>query len=273
MKYLENIFNKRRNISTESTKTEVIEVIEEGLTDSEIIQRIHNEFNTSGEKLLNEAKKVLEECKEHQTDKAKRMQALGFHNTEAVKNLKEATNKEYKALKFAQTVKYYSLHYPNNKFITKEEVEKICSKYNLVYGEVSLYKGDIPDKNLKEIENFNLREEDYLYSEITSFRGLDIGEEITKHTKESFLTAKSKYEISKSSSSRIYKRFSCTKGSLYIAAPESDMDTSGMKLDNFKLVREIPDPVVLQEVKDGFLIITAWGDEASDSLVVNQKFN
>lgn len=272
MKYLENIFNKHKNISTESTKTEVVE-IEEGLTDFEIIQRIHNEFNTSGERLLIEAKKIIEDCKEYQTDKAERMQALGFYNTEVVKNLKEARNKEYKALKLAQTVEYYSLHYPNNKFITEEEVQKICSKYNLVYGEVRLYKGDIPEKNLKEIESFNLREEDYLYTEVYTFLGYDVENKVTMHTKESFLKAENEYRASGSNNHRSYKSFSCTKGSLYIAAPKSDMDTSGMKVENFKLIKEIPDPVVLQEVKDGFLIITAWGDEASDSLVVNQKFN
>lgn len=34
-----------------------------------------------------------------------------------------------------------------------------------------------------------------------------------------------------------------------------------------------PDPVVLKPIKGGYLILTAWGDEASDELVVNQKFN
>ena len=36
---------------------------------------------------------------------------------------------------------------------------------------------------------------------------------------------------------------------------------------------EIPDPVVLQEVRGGYLIITAWGDEASDPLIVNKNNN
>ena len=35
----------------------------------------------------------------------------------------------------------------------------------------------------------------------------------------------------------------------------------------------VPDPVVLQPVRYGFLIVTAWGDEASDEMVVNPRNN
>lgn len=35
----------------------------------------------------------------------------------------------------------------------------------------------------------------------------------------------------------------------------------------------VPDPVVLQPVKGGFLIVCAWGEEASDEIVVNEKMN
>ena len=46
--------------------------------------------------------------------------------------------------------------------------------------------------------------------------------------------------------------------------------------DGYKLkqvYKDIPDPVVLQPVKGGYLILTAWGDEASDPLVINENFN
>lgn len=45
----------------------------------------------------------------------------------------------------------------------------------------------------------------------------------------------------------------------------------GSQLD--PMSANVPDPVVLQQVKGGYLIITAWGDEASDENVVNQLFN
>jgi hypothetical protein len=57
-----------------------------------------------------------------------------------------------------------------------------------------------------------------------------------------------------------------------ICAPQTDFNTSGYVVkDGFRLVY---DPVVLQPVKDGhFLIVTAWGAEASDELVINQNHN
>jgi hypothetical protein len=69
-----------------------------------------------------------------------------------------------------------------------------------------------------------------------------------------------------------------TNAPLEIAAPIKDFDTKGMELKDFKLSEiEIPDPVVLQPVfyarQKHYLIVTAWGQEASDELVVNQKMN
>ncbi len=53
---------------------------------------------------------------------------------------------------------------------------------------------------------------------------------------------------------------------------------TNMEVKDFKLTeREIPDPVVLQPVffknKKHYLIVTAWGDEASDDLVKNHNHN
>lgn len=51
----------------------------------------------------------------------------------------------------------------------------------------------------------------------------------------------------------------------------------GMSIKNFKLEKEIPDPIVLMPVfcygRKNYLVVTAWGEEASDDLVVNQKMN
>lgn len=62
------------------------------------------------------------------------------------------------------------------------------------------------------------------------------------------------------------------KDTFSICAPVKDMDMTGMEItQGYKMTKkvEIPDPVVLQEVYGGYLIVTAWGDEASDPLVAN----
>ena len=65
---------------------------------------------------------------------------------------------------------------------------------------------------------------------------------------------------------------------LEIAAPLKDFNMDEMEVKDFKLSKiEIPDPVVLKPVlfngKKHYLIVTAWGIEASYSLVVNERFN
>jgi hypothetical protein len=51
-------------------------------------------------------------------------------------------------------LQHFSFTYPQYKFIPEKEAKAICKKYGLVMGDSSLYKGDIPLKNLKEMETF-----------------------------------------------------------------------------------------------------------------------
>ena len=58
-----------------------------------------------------------------------------------------------------------------------------------------------------------------------------------------------------------------------ICAPIKDFDTERLRIkDGYKLC-EIPDPIVLQPVKGGYLVVSKWGLEASDGIVVNQQMN
>jgi len=44
-----------------------------------------------------------------------------------------------------------------------------------------------------------------------------------------------------------------------------------MRVSGINLVKD--DPIVLQRVKGGYLIVTAWGPEANDSEIKNAKYN
>ena len=41
----------------------------------------------------------------------------------------------------------------------------------------------------------------------------------------------------------------------------------------FNILEHVPDPIVLQPVNHGYLILSAWGDEASDEIIVNEILN
>ena len=68
--------------------------------------------------------------------------------------VEETMQKEKLALSVAETVKMVARKYPFNKFITEDIVKQICKKYNLVFGDVSQFKGFVPQKNLDEITRF-----------------------------------------------------------------------------------------------------------------------
>lgn len=48
----------------------------------------------------------------------------------------------------------YRVQYPENPFLTKQEMERIAAKYSMVIGDPSDYIGGIPDRNQEEILNF-----------------------------------------------------------------------------------------------------------------------
>jgi len=275
------IFNFLKKTANSETDIAVFK----GKSNNELVAEIHETFNTEVDRLLLEAGilKPLPDTDKALLTKADRLQNLGFNNTietkeaskqRSVLNEVEKDNGAKNELK--KTIKYFSQKYPLYKFITEDSVVKICKKYNLIYGDVSRYVGDVPDKNLTDIENFKLEDTDELWiEEYMNHMGMSRSSDL-RYITATEAEEKSRYDRMSMPSTVHY---SYNKARMEIAAPLKDFNTEGMEIENFKLNRkiEIPDPVVLYPVlykgKKHYLIITAWGEEASDELVVNQKFN
>lgn len=266
----------------------------------EVVVKIHNEFNTAGEKLLAEATEVIAKANSPVIDKAKRLSSLGFSQAQQVQESADIIKKAEISKETAELVQKYQVMYPNNKFITEDQVKEICFKYNLVCGDVKRFKGFVPEKNLKQIEDFKSRYDinkqlqvihwslgkvdvismsDYSESKnngYISYRHIKTGnhcfqQNINKHDGinfyGSYVDRNGKYHDDTS------YRFEVI--GLQICAPIKDMDMTGMTIeDGYKIKKiYIPDPVVLQPVKGGYIIVTAWGNEASDENVINQNHN
>lgn len=237
-----------------------------------IIDQIHSDFLTEVDKLLEQAKisKPIEIVNEELEQRANRLQKLGFTSVADVSKIQQIRTQvsaiklenEQKA-SLVRAIDYYSLHYPNYKFITEESVKVICKKYNLVYGEVKDYIGTVPEKNLKQIEQFRLREEDMVYKD--SFTGEYVNHEIVS------------FYVNNSSNWQGYNPlYRYTSVSIFgIVAPQKEFNMTKRKIENYQVV--IDDPIVLHPVifdnKKHYLIVTAWGQEASDEIVVNHKMN
>lgn len=286
-------------------------------TEDELIEEIHQSFLTEVDNILAEAKiiKSTESQYNGLLDKAKKLKELGFTQTkecitaeteskriEAI--MKENLDKE----EISEAVEYFNQYYPNNKFITEQSVIKICNKYGLIYGPISIYTGTVPTKNMNEIANFKARQEDILMGHTTQ----EMNRSTWNYENKFNSISKSKYNDLKIQAEQEERRFDERFGSpisetywqkrrlynycssdyyhrnnlskykpaeLEICAPSKDFNLEGYTIvKGVRIVKvEFKDPIVLHPVeyngKKHYLIVTAWGKEASDELVVNQKFN
>lgn len=253
-----------------------VETLKKSETKSEkqLIEEIHEDFMTEVDKLLAEAKitREVKTDKQNLINKADVLKKFGFDNAvptlEAVEEksrIRKIEVENYNKQALISAIEYFSQNYPY-KFITEESVKRICEKYGLIYGDVTHYRGDVPDKNVKELQAFVIKNEDKCYMVKHQSRGWgeyswDIVDFI--------------------SYSRKLKQddYACKHAPLEIAASPKDFNLDGMRIKDFKISSKPapPDPILLQPVMHGsrkyYLIVTAWGPEASDSEVVNEKMN
>lgn len=261
--------------------------VAEATKENDIIAEIHKSFYEEVDNLLAEAKilKSTETQKQDLIDKSNRLKALGFTNTKEVKEAEKEIQRidelkmENEAKeRLVRAINYFSFHYPQYKFITEESVKKICKKYNLVYGKVDNYIGEIPLENLNHIEKFSIKEDDicYVVNENTYF-----GWGIPDNNKINYISsngALKKYRVIPYHDNTGYITTNVYKSKLEIVAPLTYFNLDNKETKDFQLVKKIhKDPIVLHPVffegQKHYLIVTAWGKESSDELVINEKNN
>jgi hypothetical protein len=204
----------------------------------ELIEQIHNEVYSAHDLLLIEAENILNKpIDESKTQDYQKLINLGFNNEKNISDYKQEVKKIEESKKIKSTIEYYSFKYPFNKFINEDSVIRICNKYGLLLTNVDRFIGGIPETNQKEIINFKVDKIDLLHS----------------YSKESEYVAGT---------------------SLLIIATRDQLNMKSARVQGHKLVDIIKeDPIVLQPVKEGYLIVSAWGIEASDKEVQNPRFN
>lgn len=267
-----------------------------------LVAEIHGSFFNEVDQLLQLANKPVEVVTDKQEliKKVARLKSLGFTRTKEIiegeaeimrLDVLKSENVGKEQLKKA--ILYFSQKYPNYKFITPESVEKICNKYGLFQGDVSMFIGEVPDTNLKHIENFRIAKEDKAYEKFTRYdHSLNssgfVGDfEYTKiksecdHVglldggiKKYLLRRSAMYHSIFDNNNNFYIKENC----FHIVAPIKDFDLSNVKVNGSKIQSIVKDdPIVLcpvfYEKKQYFLVVTAWGLEAADELVVNENHN
>lgn len=265
-----------------------------------IIAEIHNEFDTAQDRLLSEAKAIIANADK----KGERLAKVGFVNTPSAKLVPQIV----KSKEQADLINYYQQHYPFQKFLTEEELERICKKYDLIFAPVANYIKDVPEKNLRDIENAKPLVRSHSMTDVYELnisRGLDdfnrflnlIGHPSPLFTKEEEIAISREYYGNHSPESwsfggssdnmlfygakeklkcdfRIESYSKTSRDGLFIAAPKSHFNLKGLnKSGTFGFlnitVREVKDPIVFRYCKGGIQVLTKWGKEAEDSALVN----
>jgi hypothetical protein len=128
------------------------------------VEQIHAEFDSAEERILNECDDILSQLQIPTESKIERkadmLVNLGFVNSEVVKQAnsikekqEEIKNKIDITSLQASYIRELKVKYPKEKFITTDELERICEKYNLIHAPVANYIKDIPEKNVLEMTN------------------------------------------------------------------------------------------------------------------------
>jgi hypothetical protein len=200
---------------------------------------------------------------------AKDLRAMGFTSAQNVLDAEDyKENHRYAA--------GYRVKYPNFKFMTIHQMNKLMHRYNLQFAQVKEFMGEIPAKNIAELQKA------FIYSEDLDINyGTKIAE--AKMIKTSFddirnggLEAMLKNAIRESILDHRKKQplqpdIKMSLIDIYRSHPDCVMIAADPVL--FKKPVKYVCPMPFVAVKGGLLILTAWGDEASDAAVVNEKMN
>lgn len=241
---------------------------------AEVIE-IHNKFNNEAEKLLNEA---IEASKKIVIDpaiknKAELASKFGFVSVKEVVENAKVTRQKNQHNHILATINQARVYISDYKWIPETSVERICKQYGLVFGKTSQYKGFLPNKNLLEIEEFAnkhksklycVRKRSSLWDDDGRFQFFSTEKEAADNNKHSHYN---------------YSDLHNSLDNLMICAPLKDMNTDGYTIEKgYKLEKKaVPDPIILARRDfngvQGYYIVTAWGDEASDPEVINNNLN
>jgi hypothetical protein len=258
-----------------------------------IVEQIHNEIDTAQDRLYNDAISLINETDsfKQMVERTERLKRLGFTSTETVIKTEKYITISDEAKKKTNLIVHYKTTYPFLKFLTMEEFERICDKYDLIYAPVQNYKKDVPEKNLIDIENAqklnteDQRKDTYSYKVGSYFEWVPLDfryflenlvtEVELKNDKEFKEICPIKFDNEWVWISGTFSSIKTNYNGLFIAAPKEHFELENLtqhkkgffKTEIFK--PEPKDPIVFRHVVGGVQVLTKWGAEANDPILIN----
>ena len=203
---------------------------------------IHKEFDDASDELLKEAQEIIDKAPNINEGYLEKLKAAGFTNSPYFNEKNELLKEKEQSELVKSYIEKYRSAYPEYKFITRDKLKAINKKYGLILGPLDRFIKDVPEKNLNDILKAKER---IIKGHILKKPILDLPTERL------------------SSIARTIIDHGGIPADMGIIAPLSDFDTSEMIIEDNELKYDVDDPIAVQEVIGGYLIITKWGKEAT----------
>lgn len=249
------------------------------------VEDIHNDFFLAHETLLKEAQEIINAKGSEEEMLYAKLYNLGFYRHKKAGEGVGKANQIKQNQSLHDAIINYKQKYPLYKFITEEKIVEICKKYELLIGTPDMFIGEIPKKNLLEIVNCNIKKEDIImgnfsmgYQIVTPITLVDVEKAVfeatslTDEAKTYILECLEKRALPYGIAAFNVKSFPSANlkfPQFKICATPNNFDMSNARVEGLQIVDN--DPIVLYPVSKGYLVISAWGDEAKD--VVNEINN
>lgn len=251
-----------------------------GQSPLEVVQEIHRRVLSSGDDCLKEANSILNSPQTENLELFEKMKKRGFGNAKEIKEKETEIKAQAEARAKATLINDYAIRYPHKKFISTEEMDKICTDYKLLLGADQHYTGSIPTRSMKEIVDFKLNPADEIYYK-GNWRATEaLKADKTKGVIEWSEISKEQYMANTANGTQLVQNnkrthYISNKDYFMVGAPESMFQIEGMVKEGnqLKKVVEVDDPVCLQPVRFGYIIVAVWGEEIAIEKMQNPKMN
>jgi hypothetical protein len=277
------------------------------------VKQIHRAFDREADTLLvvPEDNFPKKEALKEKTERLKKLGFSRCSEVGALERFDQDREDYLKRLEEQQTAngfaQKYRTKYPDLKFIVEKQLDKICRKYNLVTKPVSEYAGDIPEQKLfemeywlDEIEDADIPDYEFEYTltvydddrDLKIERDWKLREEsrargflesvllypFNNYSKSFGYSYKGKIPLSDSDLIKAFVKEGVPKEDIIMSNIQmSKSSISGLVIaapaSMFRKPEKNLDPIVLQPVIGGYLVIAKWGDEANDPELVVPELN
>lgn len=257
------------------------------MTNTEIIEQIHHEFNMARVKTLTETYHFLETKSFSEIEDYEKAIKLGLSRSKTIRNYISNKEEFLRIKTLGEAIVDYKVRYPANRFISEKDVRDICSKYNLLRGEKDCFIGEIPNDCLKKIVDFKLKDEDIKISSpygdgliederfyknpLAYFSHFNDGWSFLRRSfKDSydFITSKTEgktteYFFDREKFEIVKDDFTNKNDFTFVGTPDQfDLRKMRVSTDGEIIPILNDDPICLKPVKHGYLIIAMWELEA-----------